>query len=46
MLIANSDNETTLTIFTNPRITKIGKILRLTKIDELPNRCHVLKRVF
>ena len=32
-----------LTIGSNPRITKIGKVLRRWKLDELPSLFNVLK---
>ena len=31
-----------ITIGEDPRITKVGRVLRLTKIDELPQLCNVL----
>ena len=44
-MIPNSHNMTygTMTIGNDPRITPIGRILRLLKIDELPQLWNVLK---
>ena len=39
----DAENSTYLTIRNNPRITKIGKILRKWKIDEVPSLFNVLK---
>lgn len=44
-MLKNSSNmgNKTLTVRNDPRITKIGKYLRLTKINELPQLINVLK---
>ena len=39
----NKDKISLLTVEHNPRITKIGKILRRWKLDELPSLINVLK---
>src|SRR5215471_14876263 len=38
-----SDAKSSLTIGADPRITRIGKYLRASKIDELPQLLNVLK---
>ncbi|MFT7251314.1 MAG: lipopolysaccharide/colanic/teichoic acid biosynthesis glycosyltransferase [Flavobacterium sp.] len=44
-MLKNSPNvgNKTLTVRNDPRITKVGKILRLTKINELPQILNVIK---
>lgn len=39
----NSDNNGAITIGNDNRITKIGKILRKTKLDEIPQLINILK---
>ncbi|MDY4011162.1 MAG: sugar transferase [Fusobacterium gastrosuis] len=39
----NSDNNNAITIGNDSRITKIGKILRKTKLDEIPQLVNILK---
>ena len=39
----NTENSGHLTIQNNPRITKVGKILRKWKLDELPSLFNVIK---
>ena len=39
----NNENPSYLTIKDNPRITKVGQVLRKWKLDELPSLFNVLK---
>ena len=39
----SKNNGSLITAINDGRITKIGKILRLTKIDEIPQLINILK---
>lgn len=42
-MVKNADKSSTITIGSDNRITKVGKLLRATKIDELPQFINIIK---
>ncbi len=42
-MVTNADRFSTITIGSDNRITKVGKLLRATKIDELPQLINIIK---
>ncbi len=42
-MVANADHQATITVGDDPRITSVGRILRASKIDELPQLWNILK---
>ncbi len=43
-MIQNADRQVAVTVADDPRVTRVGRLLRRTKIDELPQLYNVLKR--
>jgi lipopolysaccharide/colanic/teichoic acid biosynthesis glycosyltransferase len=42
-MVVGADRFSSTTAFNDPRVTKVGRILRMTKLDELPQLFNILK---